>query len=110
MGGLHEQQCQAISKGTPPLAEPTLHEHMKQIPQWAVTSNHAAIHREFHFRNYYETMAFVNAVAYVAHQQDHHPDLQVSYSRCKIIYTTHSVGGLSLNDFICAAHIDMLLT
>ena len=53
-------------------------------------------------------MAFVNAVAWVAHQQDHHPDLEVGYNRCKIVYTTHAVGGLSLNDFICAAHIDAL--
>lgn len=108
MRGLCQQQCQAIAKGTPPLDESQLHEYLKQIPQWAVASSHAAIHREFHFRNYFETMAFVNAVAWVAHQQDHHPDLEVSYSRCKIIYTTHSVGGLSLNDFICAARIDAL--
>ncbi|MEJ2360244.1 MAG: 4a-hydroxytetrahydrobiopterin dehydratase [Gammaproteobacteria bacterium] len=110
MGGLSEQHCQAISKGSPPLNDPQLHDFLKQVPDWALTSSHAAIHREFHFRNYYETMAFVNAVAWIAHQQDHHPDLEVSYSRCKIIYTTHSVGGLSQNDFICAAHIDMLLT
>jgi 4a-hydroxytetrahydrobiopterin dehydratase len=110
MEELCQQQCQPIAKGNPPLDETQLHAYLKQIPQWTLTSSHAAIHREFHFRNYYETMAFVNAVAWVAHQQDHHPDLEVSFSRCKIIYTTHSVGGLSLNDFICAARIDAMLS
>lgn len=110
MGELCRQQCQTIAKGTPSLDEAQLHTYLKQVPQWTLTSSHAAIHREFHFKNYYETMTFVNAVAWVAHQQDHHPDLEVSFSRCKIIYTTHSVGGLSLNDFICAARVDTLLS
>ena len=110
MAGLHEQHCEPIRKGTPHLNEEQLHEYLKEVPQWSLTSSHAAIHREFHFKNYYETMAFVNAVAWVAHQQDHHPDLEISYSRCKIVYSTHTVGGLSLNDFICAAHIDVLLS
>jgi 4a-hydroxytetrahydrobiopterin dehydratase len=109
MRELRDQRCEPVAKGAPHLSEAQLHEYLKQVPQWSLTSSHAAIHREFHFRNFYDTMAFVNAVAWVAHQQDHHPDLEVSYSRCKIIYTTHSVAGLSLNDFICAAHIDAML-
>lgn len=109
MSELSQQQCQTIAKGSPPLDENQRHDYLKQVPHWALTSHQAAIHREFHFKNYYETMAFVNAVAWVAHQQDHHPDLEVSYNRCKIVYTTHSVGGLSHNDFICAARIDALL-
>ena len=110
MAALSEQHCQPIAKGAPHLGDPELHDYLKHIPQWALSSNHAAIHREFHFKNFYETMAFVNAIAWIASQQDHHPDLEVSYSRCKIIYTTHSVAGLSLNDFICAAHIDALMS
>jgi 4a-hydroxytetrahydrobiopterin dehydratase len=110
MAGLRDQWCAPIAKGSAHLTEAQLHEYLKEIPQWSLTSSHAAIHREFHFKNYYETMAFVNAVAWVAHQQDHHPDLEVSYSRCKIVYTTHTVAGLSLNDFICAAHIDALMS
>jgi 4a-hydroxytetrahydrobiopterin dehydratase len=110
MAGLRDQQCAPIAKGSAHLTEEQLHEYLKEIPQWSLTSSHAAIHREFHFKNYYDTMAFVNAVVWVAHQQDHHPDLEVGYSRCKIVYTTHSVAGLSLNDFICAAHIDALMS
>ena len=55
------------------------------------------------------TMAFVNAVAWIAHREDHHPDLLVSYNRCTVRFNTHSVGGLSINDFICAAKVDGLL-
>ena len=109
MAQLRDQHCVEIARGSSHLTEEEIHQNLIEIPDWALTQSHAAIHREFHFRNYYETMAFVNAAAWVAHQQDHHPDMEVSYSRCKIIYTTHSVGGLSLNDFICAAHIDALL-
>ena len=109
MAELRDQQCAPLAKGATHLSEAQLHQYLQEIPQWSLTQSHAAIHRELHFTNYFETMAFVNAVAWVAHQQDHHPDLEVSYSRCKIVYTTHSVAGLSRNDFICAAHIDTLL-
>ena len=67
--------------------------------------NKTITHR-YSFNNYYQTIAFVNVVAQIAHQQDHHPDLTVSYNRCIVSYSTHSVGGLSINDFICAAKIN----
>ncbi|HEY9150705.1 MAG TPA: 4a-hydroxytetrahydrobiopterin dehydratase, partial [Gammaproteobacteria bacterium] len=60
------------------------------------------------FKNYYQTIAFVNALAWIANQEDHHPDLEVSYNRCTVHFSTHSIGGLSLNDFICAARLDAL--
>ncbi len=64
--------------------------------------------REFRFGNYYETIAFVNALAFIVHAQDHHPDLAVSFNRCEVRFNTHSVGGVSENDFICAAKTDAL--
>jgi 4a-hydroxytetrahydrobiopterin dehydratase len=64
--------------------------------------------REFRFNDYYETLAFVNALAFIVHAQDHHPDLAVSFNRCEVRFNTHSVGGISENDFICAAKIDAL--
>jgi 4a-hydroxytetrahydrobiopterin dehydratase len=80
---------------------------LPQVPGWAVID--AKLQSSFTFRNYYETMAFVNALAWVSHQQDHHPDLMVSYKLCAVSYTTHSVGGeLSENDFICAAKVSAL--
>jgi 4a-hydroxytetrahydrobiopterin dehydratase len=69
----------------------------------------ARIVRSFGFSNYYETMAFVNALAFIAHGEDHHPELVVGYKNCEVRYDTHSVKGLSLNDFICAAKIDALV-
>lgn len=68
-----------------------------------------AIEKVFHFNNYFETIAFVNAVAMIAHRQDHHPDLSVHYNRCEVRLNTHDVGGISAADFDCAAQIDALL-
>ncbi len=80
--------------------------HLAAAPGWALVSG--AIEKRFGFANYHQTMAFVNAVAWVAHRQDHHPDLQVSYAHCTVRFNTHSVGGISINDFICAAQIERL--
>ncbi|MFZ5656898.1 MAG: 4a-hydroxytetrahydrobiopterin dehydratase [Pseudomonadota bacterium] len=82
---------------------------MARLPDWTVVEDGQAITRTFRFPDYYRTMAFVNALAYVAHEQDHHPDLGVHYDRCVVRYSTHDVGGLSENDFICAAKADALL-
>ncbi len=75
---------------------------------WSTSNEGLAIQRSFRFSNYYQTIAFVNALAWVAHREDHHPDLEVGYNRCLVRFSTHSVGGLSENDFICAARIDAL--
>ncbi len=79
------------------------------LPEWKPADGRDAISRTFRFPDYFHTMAFVNAVASVAHREDHHPDLEVGYYRCHVAYSTHDVGGLSLNDFICAARVDDLL-
>jgi 4a-hydroxytetrahydrobiopterin dehydratase len=76
---------------------------------WSLSKDGLMIQRNFRFKNYYQTIAFVNALAWVAHHQDHHPDLEVGYNRCVVHYSTHSAGGLSENDFICAARIDALV-
>jgi 4a-hydroxytetrahydrobiopterin dehydratase len=80
------------------------------VTQWRRDGD--GIVRQFDFKDYYRTMAFVNAVAWIAHAEDHHPDMTVSYNRCTVRYSTHSVnegrGGLSINDFICAAKVDAL--
>lgn len=85
-------------------AEKLLHE----IPGWALSDTANEITRTWKFGNYYETMAFVNALAWVAHREDHHPDLEVGYNRCQVRFSTHSVNGLSENDFICAAKLNAL--
>ena len=67
------------------------------------------IRKTFTFKNYYQTMALLNASAYISHREDHHPDLLVGYKTCAVTYTTHAIGGLSENDFICAAKLNALL-
>ena len=81
-------------------------ELLRQVPDWERTGGE--ISRSYPFKNYYETMAFVNAAAWVSHREDHHPDLEVGYNACRVRYSTHSVGGLSENDFVCAAKLDAL--
>lgn len=76
--------------------------------EWQEEEGKPVISRTFRFGNYYQTMAFVNAVAFIAHREDHHPDLEVGYNRCKVSFTTHAIKGLSENDFICAAKVDDL--
>jgi 4a-hydroxytetrahydrobiopterin dehydratase len=78
------------------------------IPDWKLNDAASAIERTFRFKDYYQTMAFVNALAFIVHGEDHHPDLEVGYNRCAVRFSTHSVKGLSENDFICAAKIDAL--
>jgi 4a-hydroxytetrahydrobiopterin dehydratase len=84
-----------------------INEHLARVAQWALLDG--AIEKAYTFANFHETMAFVNALAWVAHAEDHHPDLRLSYNRCVVRYNTHSVGGISINDFICAAKVDALL-
>ncbi|MFN0185943.1 MAG: 4a-hydroxytetrahydrobiopterin dehydratase [Aquabacterium sp.] len=80
---------------------------MAQVPQWQVIDG--SLQRSLRFPDFHRTMAFVNAAAFVAHQQDHHPDLSVGYDHCTLRFSTHSAGGLTRNDVICAARIDALL-
>ena len=89
------------------MAQPEIDAQLAQAPGWSFSDG--AIQKRFDFENYHGTMAFVNAVAWVAHTQDHHPDISFSYNRCTVRFNTHSVGGISLNDFICAAKVDALL-
>ena len=91
----------------PALAQEAAAALLPQVPGWAVIDGKLAT--SFTFRNYYETIAFVNAVAWISHQEDHHPELMVSYKLCAVAYATHSAGGeLSENDFICAARVSDL--
>lgn len=84
---------------------------LSAAPGWKLTGDGAdiAIEKTFTFANYHETMSFVNAAAFIANTQDHHPDLSVHYSRCVVRFNTHDVKGLSETDFDCAAQVDALL-
>ncbi|MEO7037351.1 MAG: 4a-hydroxytetrahydrobiopterin dehydratase [Polyangiaceae bacterium] len=80
-----------------------------EVPGYKMDDARALISKEYSFKNFYETIAFVNALAYIANQEDHHPDLAVSYNKCKVSFSTHDAGGLTENDFICAARVNALL-
>jgi 4a-hydroxytetrahydrobiopterin dehydratase len=81
---------------------------LQSLPGWELAPGGGEIRKTYKFADYYETMAFVNAIAYVAHKADHHPDLEVGYNRCTVRYSTHDVGGLSDADFVSAAKVDAL--
>lgn len=85
--------------------------NLAKLQGWTLSGDGSAvvIEKTFTFTNYYQTMAFVNAVAFIAHGQDHHPDLAVHFNRCVVRYNTHDVGGISMTDFDCAARVDALL-
>lgn len=103
----HCESCEGIGAALNPeqisLLIPQLDE------QWTVINQHTAIKKSFSFSNFYETMAFVNAIAWIANTENHHPDLEVGYNYCNVLLMTHALKGLSHNDFICAAKIDALL-
>jgi 4a-hydroxytetrahydrobiopterin dehydratase len=84
---------------------------LAQLEGWSLHGDGAnvAIEKTYRFANYFETIAFVNALAFIAHAEDHHPDLSVHYNRCVVRLNTHDVGGLSASDFDCAARFDALV-
>ena len=104
MNNFLDQPCQ---RGAAALSEAELHDHLAQVSGWRTAE--AAIEKTFKFDGWLETVAFVNALAWLSHVQDHHPDLRVSYDRCVVRFSTHSAGGITRNDFICAAKADALV-
>lgn len=84
---------------------------LAQLEGWSLSGDgaHVAIEKTYRFANYHETIAFVNAVAFIAHTEDHHPDLSVHYHRCVVRLNTHDVGGISPTDIDCATRFDALL-
>jgi 4a-hydroxytetrahydrobiopterin dehydratase len=107
MSNLLHQRCQALS-GVAPMSDVAVRDHLAQVSGWHHSSG--AIEKTFAFKNYHETISFVNALAWIANTEDHHPELAVSYNRCVVRFSTHSVGGISVNDFICAAKADALIS
>ncbi len=103
---LANKNCKPCEGGVPPLTQDEAKKLLVQLEGWALHAQ--TIDKTFQFKNYYQTMAFVNATAWVSHREDHHPDITVGYNKCRVEYSTHAIGGLSENDFICAAKLDAL--
>jgi len=106
MNDLARKKCVPCEGGVAPLSPEQVKPLLKGLPGWALEGG--MITKTYTFKNYFETMAFVNAAAWVSHREDHHPDLVVKWGECKVSYVTHAIDGLSENDFICAAKLDAL--
>lgn len=105
MANLLESRCTAQPHA---FGEAELRDHLAQLPGgWRVETG--ALEKQFSFANWLETLAFVNALGWTCHIEDHHPDLAVGYDRCRVRFATHSAGGITVNDFICAAKADALV-
>jgi 4a-hydroxytetrahydrobiopterin dehydratase len=105
MTPLAQQHCQPL-EGHAPMTAALVTQHLVLVPGWA--HQNGAIEKQFSFKDYSQTLAFVNAVAAIAEREDHHPHIAFGYNRCTLRFDTHSVGGMSLNDFICAAQVEAL--
>jgi 4a-hydroxytetrahydrobiopterin dehydratase len=79
------------------------------LPGWQLSSDGHAITKDFRFPDFHHTLGFINAVGFMANREDHHPDLEAGYGHCRLTWSTHDVGGLSMNDLICAAKVEVLL-
>lgn len=108
MSDLTAKHCVPCEGGVAPIEVGEARKMLGELDDWTLDEAGKEIERTFAFKNYYETMAFVNALAWIAHREDHHPDLEVGYNRVRVRFSTHAIGGLSENDFICAAKIDAL--
>ena len=109
MTELNEQKCLPCEGGVAPLTAAEAAKYRAKVnADWKLDADAKTIRREFKFKDFYRTMSFVNALAHIANTEDHHPDLEVGYNYCRVTFSTHSIGGLSINDFICAAKLDRL--
>ncbi len=106
MNDLATKKCKPCEGGMAALSDAQARDMLKQLRGWILEDGKLV--KVYPFGNYHQTMAFVNALAWVSHREDHHPDLEVGYNKCRVTYWTHAVGGLSENDFICAAKSDAL--
>jgi 4a-hydroxytetrahydrobiopterin dehydratase len=109
MKGLSQRRCKPCEGGTEPLSRTRIEILLPQVSAWRLSIDQRAISRRFSFRGFNRVMGFVNAMAWVAHHQGHHPDFSAGSDYCDVTYSTHAIGGLSENDFICAARLDELV-
>ena len=107
MTELADRRCVPCEGGVTPLTRAAAEEVLLRLHEdWQLLADGTSLQREYRFKDFFRTMSFLNAVAHVANLEDHHPDLEVGYGYCRVRFTTHAIGGLSENDFICAAKVD----
>ena len=102
-----EKKCRSCEGRVPPLSESQVREFITSLPGWVFEGGY--IKKMFEFKNFYETMAFANGVGWIADTENHHPDLELSYKKCAVKFKTHSINGISENDFIAASKVERLV-
>lgn len=108
MNNLTEKHCEPCEGGIAAMSFNAAKAELSKLDHWELNDAGTELSKKFQFKDFYRTMAFVNAVAFIANRENHHPDLSVGYNYCHIRYSTHAINGLSINDFICAAKIDAI--
>jgi 4a-hydroxytetrahydrobiopterin dehydratase len=106
---LANQHCQPRKGSQHALDAAQVDAWLVELPGWQLRHDGKAIIKDFKFADFHHTLGFINAVGFMANQEDHHPDIEAGYGHCQLLWSTHDVGGLSLNDFICAARVEALL-
>ena len=109
MTELKDKHCRACSGEEDALSQERIDTLLPQVEGWSLTDDGKGIERRFEFKGFYKTVAFINAMAWIANSEGHHPDFSAGYNFCHVQFTTHDVGGLYENDFICAAKVNDLL-
>jgi 4a-hydroxytetrahydrobiopterin dehydratase len=104
---LAQKHCKACAGDTKPFSEDEIRQYLKKVDSWDYSQGN--ITKTFKFKNYYRTVAFVNAVAWIAHREDHHPDIEFGYRTCRVSFRTHAIDGISENDFIAAAKVNAMM-
>lgn len=103
---LASSKCKPCESAVTPMTQEQITRMLTKIEGWSCANG--VITKTYNFPNYWQTMAFVNATAWISHREDHHPDITVGYNQCRVDYSTHAIKGISENDFICAAKVDAL--
>ena len=106
---LTNKHCVPCEGGIDPIDRESALQMLSELPGWSLSDDAKMIERNFEFRGFFRTMAFINAMAWVVNNENHHPDFSAGYNYCRIGFTTHAIDGLSENDFICAARVSALL-
>ena len=109
MSTLATKRCKPCEGGVEPLTAEVARELLRSVPLWSISESGREVSRLFEFKDFLGAMSFANAVAWIAEREGHHPDLELGWGRCLVRYRTHAIGGLSENDFICAAKVDALV-
>ena len=107
---LSNRHCVPCEGGVPTLTRTEAETLLADVPGWELADDVKSIRRRFEFKGFYKCMSFINAMAWVANAENHHPDFSAGYSFCEVTFTTHAIDGLSENDFICAAKVNALMS